>query len=610
MNGFGTTKHNLLSCNDGSDTLPDCHLDFKKENRTHVRSSATLTICCDVRTLSSASEKTTNLNRKVLDTEEAVLGRTPPLRENKMAQEWYYSKDGERQGPVTPQQLKQLAASGDLQPTDLIWKEGMDDWVQASKVKRLFSEKTGREKMPPAVPLPARDEQREILSFQSSLAHGGKYATVIGGVCGFAADFLTPLGPFNGYLAVVAALCCATFFLLWRRLAPEQRSNWDLTIPHQAMIFSVYLLLAFGFWFGAAALSGSSDNGVIGGNVAVVAQFQKTLLGIESTVRDIKSDTTEILAETKKISGNIDELGKLGGIIKEPSTPSDYYHNARVHELSGDFRQAFDAYERYVSFDQPFIDPIDSYLALLKSQNGYRAAVQEFLKLKSQFPSSTAIEFVSLRLETGQERLNELDRYASSHPEFGPALLDLADFFSASQMPNRSGVDVEKERSYLEKLVEAAATGKFDRYFLDKKLADRLLADARGRLTANEDVSASVQSNQKVFLANHNEVWVMDNTATNIFYSFDQKEWKAVTKLVKTILLRRGTISDRRISDQSSEFVYVKYLDHRGQESRVFKISVESVKEFSAPKGLGQPIDPSRFTKDSLPGLGSPVQPR
>ena len=55
-----------------------------------------------------------------------------------MTQQWFYSKHGQQQGPVSSEQLKQLAASGQLQPTDLVWKDGMGQWVEARKVKGLF----------------------------------------------------------------------------------------------------------------------------------------------------------------------------------------------------------------------------------------------------------------------------------------------------------------------------------------------------------------------------------------------------------------------------------------------------------------------------------------
>jgi hypothetical protein len=66
-----------------------------------------------------------------------------------MSTEWFYTKDGEQLGPVSSKQLSQLAASGELQPTDLVWKEGAPDWKPASIVKGLFAETTTP---PPPVP--------------------------------------------------------------------------------------------------------------------------------------------------------------------------------------------------------------------------------------------------------------------------------------------------------------------------------------------------------------------------------------------------------------------------------------------------------------------------
>jgi hypothetical protein len=50
---------------------------------------------------------------------------------------WYWSKRGsdERNGPVSGAKLKELAEEGDLEPDDLVWTQGMDDWEEASSVK-------------------------------------------------------------------------------------------------------------------------------------------------------------------------------------------------------------------------------------------------------------------------------------------------------------------------------------------------------------------------------------------------------------------------------------------------------------------------------------------
>jgi hypothetical protein len=55
-----------------------------------------------------------------------------------MSANWYYSRNNEREGPITPAQLKQLASKGWLTPDDLVWKEGMPNWLPARKVRGLF----------------------------------------------------------------------------------------------------------------------------------------------------------------------------------------------------------------------------------------------------------------------------------------------------------------------------------------------------------------------------------------------------------------------------------------------------------------------------------------
>ena len=55
-----------------------------------------------------------------------------------MADQWHYSVNGEKKGPISSGELKQLASAGKLSRSDLIWKEGMANWVPAGKVKGLL----------------------------------------------------------------------------------------------------------------------------------------------------------------------------------------------------------------------------------------------------------------------------------------------------------------------------------------------------------------------------------------------------------------------------------------------------------------------------------------
>lgn len=54
--------------------------------------------------------------------------------------EWYYACGGRQQGPVTFDQLAQIARSGGLDPAkDLVWTTTMKDWTPAGQVEGLFN---------------------------------------------------------------------------------------------------------------------------------------------------------------------------------------------------------------------------------------------------------------------------------------------------------------------------------------------------------------------------------------------------------------------------------------------------------------------------------------
>jgi hypothetical protein len=54
--------------------------------------------------------------------------------------EWHYTQNGQpAAAPVSMAELKQLAASGRLKPTDMVWKDGMPNWTQAGSIPELFA---------------------------------------------------------------------------------------------------------------------------------------------------------------------------------------------------------------------------------------------------------------------------------------------------------------------------------------------------------------------------------------------------------------------------------------------------------------------------------------
>lgn len=50
---------------------------------------------------------------------------------------WYYSREGERIGPISPSELRAMAASGQLVPDDQVWRPGLKGWIKASALKGI-----------------------------------------------------------------------------------------------------------------------------------------------------------------------------------------------------------------------------------------------------------------------------------------------------------------------------------------------------------------------------------------------------------------------------------------------------------------------------------------
>src|SRR6516162_1973433 len=84
-----------------------------------------------------------------------------------MATEWFYTTNKQQMGPVSWKELLELAEVGILKPHDLVWAEGMDDWVKAINQKGLFADDAGaieatgkKSSYPKAKPPPGRRTSR------------------------------------------------------------------------------------------------------------------------------------------------------------------------------------------------------------------------------------------------------------------------------------------------------------------------------------------------------------------------------------------------------------------------------------------------------------------
>src|SRR5579871_5428967 len=90
-----------------------------------------------------------------------------------MADLWFYTTDGQAKEPVNAAELREMSMRGALKPTDLVWSEGMPQWIRAGSVPNLFPAESG-----PAARVetqPAREA--ELVRAEAPVGRGGEAAS-------------------------------------------------------------------------------------------------------------------------------------------------------------------------------------------------------------------------------------------------------------------------------------------------------------------------------------------------------------------------------------------------------------------------------------------------
>jgi hypothetical protein len=236
----------------------------------------------------------------------------------------------------------------------------------------------------------------------------------------------------------------------------------------------------------------------------------------------------------EKIAQHFESLASTGGLVTVAKTPEEHYHNARVHELGGNFAAARKEYAEYLSANLEAIDPWLSYSAMLKVAEGKTAAIEAMRYFDKLTPRTVSYETALALLEEGETRLTKLQALAANHPDFGPLAWLISQEYSEARRGEQTLADQRAEKEWLEKYRAAQAAGKFHKYFLDKKEAQKWADAADVRWAKLSSVSEQVLKNPVTFMVHEGrDGWdiilqLADWRAKEIFYKLDgQGEFKS-----------------------------------------------------------------------------------
>ncbi|MEO2033306.1 MAG: GYF domain-containing protein [Planctomycetaceae bacterium] len=73
------------------------------------------------------------------DKDQPVQHSEPDVDAAVAGEEWYYSKGGNKLGPVSASDIQMWLSSGRLSASDLVWNEGFDNWLPAGELPQFAS---------------------------------------------------------------------------------------------------------------------------------------------------------------------------------------------------------------------------------------------------------------------------------------------------------------------------------------------------------------------------------------------------------------------------------------------------------------------------------------
>jgi uncharacterized protein DUF4062 len=229
------------------------------------------------------------------------------------------------------------------------------------------------------------------------------------------------------------------------------------------------------------------------------------------------------------IAKRFDSLSSTRGLIVSPKTPEEHYHNARVHELGGNFTAARQEYSEYLSANLEALDPWLSYEAMLKVAEGHAGAIETMRYFQKLKPQTVSYQTALALLDEGDTRLMNLQALAASHPDFGPLPWLISQEFSEARRGDQTLADQRAEKEWLAKFQEAQAAGKFQKYFIDKKEAQKWLDVAEARWAKLTSMPERVLENPVTLtMQESGQGWaaifgLTDFKAKELFYKLDGK---------------------------------------------------------------------------------------
>jgi len=472
---------------------------------------------------------------------------------------------------------------------------------------------------------------------RKAFSQAARPIAIIGAVGGFIGDIIQPLGNFAVWIAglsLVIAIAALVWIILLRRRRGEE--IWD-TLAVGLFVVAIGSFVVFTAWSFIFAVG--PERGYLAENIEPIGQIQAQLLGLQKDVGEIKQ-TTEVTATRVAEQGEVQvaqatrvaEQGEVqvaqatrqaegvsiqaaaataqakgfadlqtqfatlqkGSIVDNPQTPQEWYSNARLYQLKGDTANAIQAYEGYFQYGLEFVDPYLEYSDLLKATEGITRAREKVDAYYNANKASPTLDLASARLlENASERLARYSALAARAPQFGPVFYELGGEYTRALGTTSTADLLKKQGDAYTTLfdLEKNAQG-YTRYFIDKALAEKNLADAQ-KIFDSLANARTVTGKLDAIVYQYNDgmqfiVLLSESGVKKLLYNIDDPQPTRETGTVAATGTPNVTIGKIPLP-VGKHTLYLQYIDANDTPSPVFE------KEFNVRQVFAtwnqQPVD-------------------
>jgi len=339
-------------------------------------------------------------------------------------------------------------------------------------------------------------------NLKTSVRQALKWGAPISGFLGILSDLAAPLGSIAVYLACIFAV--GMIVLLTPAFLSHRMHGLGGFAGNRTTVPGMFCAVGLIFMVGVIMISEDEpESGFLASRLSVLAEMQSKIFGgiedlakkqeemltlqreaaesVEGIRGDVEKSTDRIVSAIDEIHKGFETLNAMGGIIASPSRPEEFYHNARIYELNGNYLNARQAYSSFFQFDLNFLDPHLRYQRFLIAQEGRAGARETYASLFKGSRNKT-VELARILLLDREVRLARLRQYVVEYPDSAPCWYQLSLEYSAARLGVQSLENKQQEFEALETFFALHERGMLLKHFLDQEVVSEWLEDAAERL--------------------------------------------------------------------------------------------------------------------------------